>query len=276
MRLIGGKDYYDSGLAFGQDDSVLFVRTGDERMSDQEMHALLGLPRVSFAGRLVDAAQAQDPGMRRQSRDMFRDEVNHSVEVRRDGRAIRHDVSLAQVILCGTVRTGMFVKAYEPYGFRTEVDERWIWTREGLDAYAAQHGLAVREGIEREDAHALVRFERVGTSRWFEPRRLRGAALDAVVERRIVVASRAPADRFRSEDGTPRPWRINQGSLGEIGFAKAVGPYEAFQEISMWVGGVLPADGPRTVQIVDDVVKLQKHGFDHPTSFRRGKAKPRT
>jgi len=275
MRLIGGKDYYDSGLAFGQDGSVLFVRTGDERMSDQEMHDLLGLPRVSFAGRLVDASHAQDAGVRRQSRDMFRDEVNHSVEVRRDGRAVRHDVSLAQTILCGTVRNGMFVKAYEPYGFRTEVDERWIWTREGLDAYATQHGLAVREGEDREDSYALGRFQRVVASRWFEPRRLHSAALDALVERRIVVASRAPADRFRSEDGTWRPWRINQKSLGEIGFAKAVGPYEAFQEISMWVGGVLPADGPRTVQIVDDVVKLQKHGFDHPTSFRRGKASPR-
>lgn len=276
MRLIGGKDYYDSGLAFGQDDSVMFVRTGDERMSDQEMHSLLGLPRVSFAGRLVDGEQGHVPGNRRQTRDMFRDEVNHSVEVRRDGRIVRHDVSLAQVILCGTVRMGMFVKAYQPYGIRTEVDERWIWTREGLDSYVAQHGLAVREGFEREDAYASGRFERVASSRWFEPRRLRSGPLDALVEKRIVVASRAPADRYRSEDGTYRPWRINQGSLGEIGFAKAIGPYEAFQEISMWVGGVLPNDGPKTVQIVDDVIKLQKHGFDHPTSFRRGKAEPRT
>ena len=275
MRIIGGKDYYDSGLAFGQDETVRFVRTGDERMSDATMRTILGMKALSYAGGLMDGTRSEGKA-RRATRDAFRQEINHHVEVRRDGRAVRHEVSLAQVVLCGTIRNGMHVRAYQPYGMRTEVDERWIWTHAGLQAYVEQHGLAIREGDESIRPQTESSFERMSTSRWFEPRRVRGDALGRLIERRIVVASRAPDDRHQGPEGVHMPWRMNQDSLKDIGFAKAVDPYTAFQEISMWVGGVLPDAGPDTVQIVDDVIKIQKHGFDHPTSFRRPKAEHRS
>lgn len=275
MRLIGGKDYYDSGLAFGQDDSVLFVRTGDERMSDDEMLPLMGVGRLSSAGRLVDPNGKSGSEQRRRTTFAFQDRDDHSVSIRHGWNTLRHDVSYVQAMLCGVLRSGMHVTASMAYGMRERIDERWIWTREGLDAYVKEHGLAVIDGDETPDRWIHGDCERVSLARWFEPRPLSPQAVESVVSRRIVVATRAPGDRFRDENGKTRPWRINQPSLGEIGFAKAVDPYAAFQEISMWMGGVIPKDGPKTVQIVDDVVKLQKHGFDHPTSFRRGKADPR-
>lgn len=275
MRIIGGKDYYDSGLAFGQDEAVRFVRTGDERMSDATMQSILGTRTLSYAGGLMDGTRTDD-GARRATRGAFRQEINHHVEVRRDGRIVRHEVSLAQVVLCGTIRNGMHVRAYQPYGTRTDVDARWIWTHAGLQAYVDQHGLVIREGDESVRPQTESAFERMSTTRWFEPRSVRGDALGRLIERRIVVASRAPDDRHHGPQGIHMPWRINQDSLKDIGFAKAVDPYTAFQEISMWVGGVLPDDGPETIQIVDDVIKIQKHGFDHPTSFRRSKAERRS
>lgn len=54
--------------------------------------------------------------------------------------------------------------------------------------------------------------------------------------------------------------------LKDVQFFKAVDPFTAFQEISMYISGVLGVDAPDTVTI-SDVEKARKHGYDK-TSFR--------
>ena len=39
----------------------------------------------------------------------------------------------------------------------------------------------------------------------------------------------------------------------------------------MWLSGVLPSNRTPIVEITDDKIKIAKHGFHHPTSFRRPK-----
>ena len=90
---------------------------------------------------------------------------------------------------------------------------------------------------------------------------------------RVTIASQNPLEYPpQAEDQQPLAWRIDQASLAEMEFAKAVDPYTAFQEIAMWKGGVLGSDGPRTIEIVDNEIRIAKGGFHHPTSFRREKA----
>lgn len=60
----------------------------------------------------------------------------------------------------------------------------------------------------------------------------------------------------------------NPHGLKKLGFAKAVDPYTAYQELSMWVGGVLAGESPKTVKITDDKVLIENHGFDKVFSFR--------
>lgn len=276
MRIIGGHDYYDSGMAWGRDDTLLFLRNGDRRMSQDEMRARLHLPRAACSATLT----TNDP-VQRERIMRFRRPTEHTFNNVFHDR-IEHTTEVATVILCGTLRHGLHLKARQPFGISKDVDERWIWSADALRAYAADHGLGVDEGRTgtaktwTDGAGAGVRQEvdvAVQTlDEWFEPVKLTGAAREALVTERVTIASRNPLLRHPMDaDGKIRPWRIDQDSLGEMGFAKALGPYEAFQELSMWFGGVLPRNGPPMVEITDDKVKIAKHGFHHPTSFRREK-----
>lgn len=56
-------------------------------------------------------------------------------------------------------------------------------------------------------------------------------------------------------------------SLLECGFFQEKDPFQAYQEISMYLGGVLGSEGNDMVQLTDSEVH-QKHGFDK-WSFRR-------
>ena len=55
--------------------------------------------------------------------------------------------------------------------------------------------------------------------------------------------------------------------LKPMGFASVVDPFTAFQEVSMFMGGVLGRQ-ENAPQITDDVVLLESKGFDKKTSFR--------
>ncbi len=57
------------------------------------------------------------------------------------------------------------------------------------------------------------------------------------------------------------------GSLKEFAFQKVKDPYTAFQELNMYVSGVLGGQSPKMIEI-EDVVRLEGHGFDKKSSFR--------
>lgn len=66
-------------------------------------------------------------------------------------------------------------------------------------------------------------------------------------------------------------WReevLLNACLKERQFNTIVDPYTAFQELSMYLGGVLTQKGNEIVEITDDKVKIAKHGFDK-ASFRK-------
>lgn len=62
-------------------------------------------------------------------------------------------------------------------------------------------------------------------------------------------------------------FEVNPIGLKQLGFAKALDPYTAFQELSMWIGGILGGTSPEIVKITDDKVLIENHGFDKH-SFR--------
>lgn len=62
-------------------------------------------------------------------------------------------------------------------------------------------------------------------------------------------------------------FEVNPLGLKQLGFAKALDPYTAFQELSMWIGGILGGTSPEMVKITDDKVLIENHGYDKH-SFR--------
>ena len=279
MRIIGGHDYYDSGLAYGQDDRLVFLRNGDRRATGAEMRDEFHLPRAILGASLGDKSEWRNEWHGETSWHRM-----HSVEVRSDGRAMRHDVKHAEVVLCGKLYRGLRIESYQPYGMRQDHGTRWFWKADALRAFAVEHGLELHEGdagTERKwigagtegPGRRQVEVPVLTLEQWFEPLQLEGRAMDALVTGRVTIAYRTPEGYPpRNARNEPLTWAIDQAGLREMEFAKAVDPYTAFQEISMWKGGVLPSDAPETVEITDDKVKIAKHGFHHPTSFRKAKA----
>lgn len=56
--------------------------------------------------------------------------------------------------------------------------------------------------------------------------------------------------------------------LKDLQFFKVVDPFAAFQELSMFIGGVMGGESPPMIQISDEI-RAHKHGFDK-MSFRKG------
>ncbi|MBX3595602.1 hypothetical protein [Sphingomonas sp.] len=266
MRMIGGRDYYDAGAAWGQDESIVFLRNGARALSDIDMFVEIGLPSTSCAGGLVarDAYGARPAsGRYRPLRDLAIDGVAYGQKA-------------GQVLFCGTLYRGLRL-AREGGGA-----PRWFWTHAALAAFAGQHGLALHEGeayagTARETSNVrrqVVEYPTVELPLrdWFDPLSLAGRAREAVVRAGITIASRDPDAKVPlGPEYAQLPWAVDQPTLGAMDFARAVDPFTAYQEIAMWVGGVLPAPAPGTVDVTDNRVKLEKAGFDHRTSFRRGK-----
>lgn len=58
--------------------------------------------------------------------------------------------------------------------------------------------------------------------------------------------------------------------LKQFGFFRIVDAYTAFQEVEMYISGVLGVDSQKPVE-VSDRSKIEGHGFDYRTSFRKDK-----
>lgn len=63
----------------------------------------------------------------------------------------------------------------------------------------------------------------------------------------------------------------NPSTLRDFEFYRALDPFTMYQTLDMWVSGVLSGRGNKTVEITDDKIKIQKHGFDLKQSFRHRK-----
>lgn len=275
MRIIGGRDYYDGALAMGRDESLAFVRSGDRRLSHLEVAERLGIERRRTTMSVKTTSKPP-----RYSRMLGRHRGYNLFSIGVESGRI--DAYETHVLLAGVLRSGIVLTPTTSSGRTLPDAPTWIWNLDALRSYCDSKGFFLTEGesgttkewIERTGTSTRVYGDVpvFGASDWFEPVKLAGAILDRVVAERITVMSLNPLLEVSQDgDGVKRPWLVDQPTLGAMDFAKAVDPYGAFQEISMWKGGVIPADGNPVVAIVDDRIKIAKHGFD-AGSFRKPKA----
>ena len=254
MRIIGGHDYYDSAMALGHDPDVVFVRP-KAALLDGKAAAQAGLPQ----SRTHYLLEPETGGGRRWSLS----------DVSLLTRTERLDLRYATAFFCGHVYTGLEAKVQVlrdglPTG--TEQTE-FLWDWEAAKQWASTHKvrLLIDDGSwdrrKPDNASYFVRHP------------LPKEALARTVERRICVATLLSGGRRSYGKQAEQPsWRLNGDDLGSMQFWKVFDPYTAFQELEMWVGGVLPRPGNPLVHITDDKVRIHKAGFDVRTSFRNVKA----
>jgi len=252
MRIIGGHDYYDSALAYGQDSEVVFVREHKE-ISDRDCPLYAGYPHSIIKGKSWS-----------------------------DNNTLKYkDPALGMTVLV-LLPISIYV-AGKHYGGIRVVKEfgseilNVFWRYDDFVAWLA--------GFDREVAKPSskrYKWEKLETEKdifpdlktFFIPIAATAQQLEWLIDNRVVTAvwcERRDRGYYRRN---PIMWQCNSAengkSLKDYGFPKAIDPYTLFQEISMFVGGVIPCNPNPMVEITNDVVKIAKHGFDKWT-FRRHK-----
>jgi hypothetical protein len=255
MRIIGGHDYYDGAMAYGQDRDLVFVR--DNRIVENKDCPL----EILYPHSLVR------PNTK--SRWEYRDGREMSAKTG------QFRVSDAVVYVAGKRYGGVriervfaglnnqfnevfwdfdkFIDFIDPLGYKPYNPSKWDIEYRGGDKYTE-------------------------LKQWFEVRDVTKEEMDWIVANNAAIAiPYQAADRRDDKWGKAvYDWHINPATtefgLKQMDFQKVMDPYTLFQELSMFVGGVLPRSGNPIVEITDNKIKIAKHGFNHPLSFRKQKA----
>ena len=229
MRIIGGKDYYDVGLSMGIDPMIVLLR-GKSR----------SIPVREAGGTLLDIK----PTTR--------------FCVRRGGVWSSNGESIiaVAVVLCDKVYRGVLAPEWKnEKGMTFE----GIWSADKLRAWAKKTKTEVRIDGPWE-LRKKLKFED-----YFMPFTVSEKMRKYMVMNKVSILTEEEENGIMASD---RAFSVNPSDLRRFGFAKAVDPYTAFQELSMWIGGVLGGTSPETVTIKDDRVLIENHGFDNRFSFR--------
>lgn len=263
MRIIGGHDYYDGGLAFGRDEAVVFVREKDRGLLLEDV-----------------AKHGLNPSIFRMTlRDMDSDAVLGGTGIGffghdRSGVTRRGETYIfyaEAVVLCGKIYGGIRVD----YPGQSGAESIHFWDKEALTEWFARRGMRVDD--TNENAWFPFHDSRTPLERYFVQTPVSRETLEWLISEKITVMSWEQGSRLvrnigGSEVGGGRFWRVNGFNLHELQFYKALGVTEAFQEISMWVSGVLTGQDRPMVKILDDKIIAHKAGHDYKTSFRKPKA----
>lgn len=237
-------DYYDSAMGFGVDKALVYTRS-------QETGGIVRLPRAHFGPH----------------------EERHR---KTNGEQIYIKSEIVPLVFCGEVfyrhvalvkvsfgeryfpdrhfthhsKKGLLSAIYKEYGLSEKTDDkpRWMGSRWELK----DDGITFEEALANQDLIALSIRE--GTP-VFLLRNLKHGEKDPFA-RGIEIG---PRDVTFVVEKNP--------SLKELGFFQVKDPYQAFQDIAMFLGGVMGVGDRPMVQLSDKEVH-QKHGFDK-MSFRK-------
>lgn len=246
MRIVSKfSDYYDSVMGYGQDLTTTFVRKAEEVPKDSPLVNVLS------------------------SRDQF-NRVGHM--------ASRHPVPVEKcklpykwmsahtfrVYFCGKTYRGVRVCFDEKKDFfAPSYKDHYAYDFEDLSQFLQTHGLLVKDicrGYFSREHEALKNLQ------FFLEKQGTDELMEQLIKHRVVIArytdSRWNADgRYWAEH-----WETN-GSLAEVKFFKVVDPYTAFQELDMYLSGVLGQQAREVVNI-SDKDRIHQRGFDD-YSFRK-------
>lgn len=239
MKIVGGHDYYDSAIQYGIDDTIVFVREKDRKIDTKDGPFLerdLNLVLEDGRGRRVHTDR--------------RNYINSSTRLER-----------ISVLFCGKMYNGFHVPAV--WGTK----DRYIWSFNEYVKFLEELGLHIpkeQKYTYKGKPDSTNYLETVKS--YFTPVAQDGNK-DWAITNNVTIAVLQWGDLFDSK----KCWFLNPSNLKSIQFYKVMDAFTAFQEISMWVGGVLAGQGNKMVEITDNNMKIRKAGHDPKVSFRKAK-----
>lgn len=253
MKIIHGHDYYDSALGFGRDEDLVFVR-------DSKIISTKSCPLW----------------------DYYPHDISTTIKDSRWGYSSRNEVSDEKHGRLSLCSVSVYVAGVR-YGGVAAVNVvnqpiETFWDFEHLESWLANY--KCRPFKPKKEIYSWSSFQDElkqfpDLHAWFTVAPATPDQLTWLIEHRSAIAIACyKGSRYKKDSGV---WHVNAAdpdwALKTWGFARAVDPYTLFQELSMFVGGVLPRNPNPMVEITDPDVKVAKHGFDK-WSFRKHKDDP--
>jgi len=84
----------------------------------------------------------------------------------------------------------------------------------------------------------------------------------------LLVDHKVPIIQYTIKEEWSKELLILNPSLRKVEFFKVIDPVTAFQELSMFISGIMGGSAPPMIEIPDEI-RLEEHGFDKITSFRK-------
>lgn len=253
MKIISGHDYYDSALAYGQDEDLIYLR-------DDEVVSAKDCPLVPYYPHgLLVANKKHDSWSSR-----------NEIYVRQ----CSYDFRSISIYVSGKHYGGIWAKGNH---LGDPTFEEIFWDYDKFESFVENLGFFVNvpkdkfysweRNLEYKKAFLTLRD-------WMTPSEVTVEQLAWIIENRVAIAINHGWQNWDQRKQIAPDWHINCASkefnLKDLGFARAVDPYTMFQELSMFVGGVLPRNPNPMIEITDPKIKIAKHGFDK-WSFRKQK-----
>lgn len=234
MRIIGGHDYYDTAIAFGSDPTVVFVREKSQKIKN-----VLPEPPTYFRYHEHDFINKNNKHFNTHSKFTL-------------------EIEPITIYVVGVKYTG--VKLIVEFKYDSAKEIHFFWSEPHLYSYLNSLGAYIKLDryirMYRESITIQEHFSQSGTIK----------ELELCISNRIIIATWCKSSGDEKED-----WRINGDNLKDFEFYRVLDPFRCYQEIAMYVGGVLPKPGKPMVEI-SDKSKITKHGMDK-WSFRKMGAK---
>ena len=176
-----------------------------------------------------------------------------------------------RVLFCGVIYGGMVIYEEVPSVIATKY--HFFYTFDTLIEFLNENNISLKPDMKRHERWwSGLRSDEIFTEKFLEPYFIPDhSQKELCAARKLVIATAEPQgdSSYRNETSI----ELN-GALKRFQFYKVFDPYTAYQELSMWVDGHIAAPGNVMVEIADRF-RIENHGFDIKTSFRRAPTKRR-
>lgn len=271
MRIIRGHDYYDNALSFGQDKTICFVRIPSNNKNIDEK---------VLSNNLQNCIERDKTG------GLFSDKIdinklpsalNHVLKRAISSRILNdlkdNNMTLHKktiiIIFCGKIYKALKLTLYgiNSYGESVssvfyDMDSIYKWLNKYnfnfdnmIDEYIKDHNY---NGLtyEKTKKRILESFDVFSIQENLSPE-----LMSELIENNISIVT------SESNSYATYTVHINSDNLKDYDFYRVMDAYTAYQELSMWVGGILTQNKDGLYKLSDKEL-IAKHGFDK-WSFRK-------
>lgn len=240
MRIISKlRDYYDSAMAFGQDQSVVFVRNAEEldmKKIPTNIRELIE-PRISFGNR--------------------------------HGKDIDVEMSPTVVVFCGKTYKAItcvkHTKDPSNYLAPSKKEVKVLYSLEDVKDFLEANGLP----FKTQPRYSWLNPK--DTIAGFFEKQTNNLIEEFCIENRYVVLTCADMSKVIENNYDSQYRLIANGYLDKLQFFRVMDSFAAYQELDMFVSGTLPQSTAMPIEI-SDKDRILQHGFDK-YSFRKPKEK---